>query len=192
MSFLARLPLLRATLKGFLEEFQNYVDEVHDHYIYDERLAELQRNVPAASHAIVGALGHGTVRIGADDFNYGDMLSNAVIEGNMATVRHLRDFEGPVISLLNRAIGAIDSGVVVKAAPQSVLVIHDAQLRERCHDLLAAPGNYDRVVREATTVLEDRIRGKPGHAVLARAIPTPQIRQGIGSSTHCLPPTGPS
>ena len=36
--------------------------------------------------------------------------------------------------------------------------IADPVLRERCLDLLTAEGNFDRVIREATTILEDRIR----------------------------------
>ena len=40
--------------------------------------------------------------------------------------------------------------------------LEDKELRERCLDLLAATGNYDRVVNQATLVLEDRIRQKAG------------------------------
>jgi uncharacterized protein (TIGR02391 family) len=36
--------------------------------------------------------------------------------------------------------------------------IRDDDLRRRCADLLAADGDYDRAVREACTVLEDRVR----------------------------------
>jgi dCTP deaminase len=40
--------------------------------------------------------------------------------------------------------------------------IHDAELKQRCSDLLSAPGNFDRVINQATLVLEDRIRKKSG------------------------------
>ena len=40
--------------------------------------------------------------------------------------------------------------------------IQDETLRARCSDLLSAPGNFDRVVNQATLVLEDRIREKSG------------------------------
>jgi uncharacterized protein (TIGR02391 family) len=40
--------------------------------------------------------------------------------------------------------------------------IQDAQLKSRCADLLSAPGNFDRVINQATQVLEDRIRKKSG------------------------------
>jgi hypothetical protein len=38
--------------------------------------------------------------------------------------------------------------------------ITDKVLKERCSDILTAPGNFDRVINQATTVLEDRIRSK--------------------------------
>jgi uncharacterized protein (TIGR02391 family) len=37
-------------------------------------------------------------------------------------------------------------------------LIKDQELRQRCVDLLEASGNYDRVIREACVVLEDRVR----------------------------------
>jgi len=40
--------------------------------------------------------------------------------------------------------------------------IQDEALKARCSDLLSAPGNFDRVINQATQVLEDRIRKKSG------------------------------
>lgn len=41
--------------------------------------------------------------------------------------------------------------------------IRDEELKARCSDLLSAPGNFDRVINQATLVLEDRIRTKSGN-----------------------------
>lgn len=41
-------------------------------------------------------------------------------------------------------------------------LIRDEELRRRCLDLLAAEGDYDRVLREACVVLEDRVRDAIG------------------------------
>lgn len=43
--------------------------------------------------------------------------------------------------------------------------IKDHELKSRCVDLLSASGNYDRAVREATVVLEERIRKRAGEPV---------------------------
>lgn len=40
--------------------------------------------------------------------------------------------------------------------------IRDEELRSRCADLLSAPGAFDRVINQATLVLEDRIRSRSG------------------------------
>jgi len=43
-------------------------------------------------------------------------------------------------------------------------VLEDGELRGRCRDLLLAKKHYDRVVREATTVLDDRLKTRTGIA----------------------------
>jgi len=40
--------------------------------------------------------------------------------------------------------------------------IKDLELKNRCSDLLSAPGHFDRVINQATLILEDRIRKKAG------------------------------
>ena len=41
-------------------------------------------------------------------------------------------------------------------------LLTDQELRSRCTDLIKASGNYDRVFREATTVLDDRLKNLAG------------------------------
>jgi len=40
--------------------------------------------------------------------------------------------------------------------------IKDEELKSRCDDILTAPSNFDRVINQASQVLEDRIRTKSG------------------------------
>ena len=54
-----------------------------------------------------------------------------------------------------RKLGAITAGTVNS-------LLGDRILRERCKDLLRAKKHFDRVFREATTVLDDRLKTKSG------------------------------
>ncbi|OGC88175.1 MAG: hypothetical protein A2142_03510 [candidate division Zixibacteria bacterium RBG_16_48_11] len=55
-----------------------------------------------------------------------------------------------------------DLGEEVIQVGSLIKAISDSQLRDRCIDLLQADANFDRVFREATTVLEDRMRTLSG------------------------------
>jgi uncharacterized protein (TIGR02391 family) len=58
--------------------------------------------------------------------------------------------------------------------------IQDETLKSRCADLLSAPGNFDRVINQATQVLEDRIRTKAGPAG-ANLVGAPLVNQVVKS-----------
>lgn len=64
-------------------------------------------------------------------------------------------------------------------------LLADDELRRRCGDLLRARGSFDRVFREATTVLDDRIKrlggikGKINPATLAAKVLNPDPRKAI-------------
>ncbi len=92
---------------------------------------------------------------------------------------------------MNKAIGTIEAGLWPPKELAPVLVIKDDELRSRCSDLLKAPGNYDRVIREATTVLENRLRNKPPHELLARLIPNAADQIGDNLVNNLLSPNNP-
>ena len=102
-----------------------------------------------------------------------DLLPTALLDYDNMLHCHAR-----VDAVVQTAIGTLDAGLWPPKTPTPVLVIHDTELRQRCSDLLGAAGNYDRVVREATIVLEDRIRRCPPFAVLAKAIPNAADQTG--------------
>lgn len=63
----------------------------------------------------------------------------------------------PLISFLEYGYHLNEEGAEVGTLYGS---IDDEELRERCADILSARNNFDRVVNQATMVLEDRVRRK--------------------------------
>ena len=66
---------------------------------------------------------------------------------------------GQAIAVLEYGYGLKDQIVEIGSLYNS---IKDYQLRERCADLLVSDANFDRVINQATLVLEDRLRKKVG------------------------------
>lgn len=64
----------------------------------------------------------------------------------------------PVSPLSPRVVSAPPHDQLPSTPPRLQLLIADEELQGRCSDLLTAGGHYDRVVREACIVLENRVR----------------------------------
>ena len=80
---------------------------------------------------------------------------------------------------------------VFDANPTPTLTIQDDELRDRTVDLLSAPGNFDRILREATTVLENRIRHKVPFDDLAKLIPKSADQTGDKLINKLMAPESP-
>jgi hypothetical protein len=115
-----------------------------------------------------------------------DLISTALISHD-----NFRAWREPLNAILAKTIGTLEAGLWPPKIPIPALVIHDAELRQRCADLLSAPGKYDRVIREATTVLEDRIKQKVPPDVLVQKIPNIKDRTLGKMSDEFFSPTSP-
>jgi len=172
---------IRSSLQSFLDKFNEYGHEVLSDDREQERLdnirSGLQRLEPEITSYISNILGDFQIAIPRPfaQPNYHssrDILTVALLGGNNEEPLNFEPLDNVVKSILNKSIGNIDAGLWPPKEPNPILLIHDAELKSRCSDLLDAPGNYDRVIREATTVLEDRIRNKVGYDLLSRLIPS--------------------
>jgi uncharacterized protein (TIGR02391 family) len=71
-----------------------------------------------------------------------------------------------VLEKVNELIGYLELGMSLTNEVIEVgtlyNAIEDSELRDRCSDILSARGNFDRVINQATQVLEDRLRRKSG------------------------------
>ncbi len=81
-------------------------------------------------------------------------------------------------SIINLVRTMLEEQRVFRSALVPGLTIHDEELRRRTSDLLSAPGSYDRILREATTILEDRIRRRVPCDDLAQLIPNASDQTG--------------
>lgn len=93
--------------------------------------------------------------------------------------------------VLSEAIGHIDNGIFPKKSIKPVLPIKDQTLSKRCSDILNSPGNFDRVIREATLILEDKLRSSVPHEKLCDLIPLAKNQVGEPLATKLLSPDNP-
>ena len=93
-----------------------------------------------------------------------------------------------IISLVNTMI---EERQTFDSVPTPVLTVQDDELSRRTSDLLSAPDKYDRVVREATTILEDRIRDKVPFADLAKIMPNAADQMGENLVNKLFSPKDP-
>jgi len=167
------VPDMKKSLEDFLTMFREYRSAVFNKSSlanHEDLRTQLLRSEPKIKGIIIDVLGNSIIErtqfgIRSKVSTY-DLFTTALMDST-----NLRDYSDPVTSELERAIGTLDAGLRSPKGPEPVLVIHDTELRDRCSPLLEAPQNYDTVIREATTVLEDRIRSRPPHGVLTREIP---------------------
>lgn len=174
----------KRTLTDFKKKFEEYSEEISSrvqsyHGLKIPR-TYLQQKQLAVSVILFEILGNGRVKLVKYEqiFSYESLVSTALMGGPNENEQLFRDFRDPVIHALNQAIGAIEEDIWPPKEHIPVLAINDTELKNRCTDLLKAPENYDRVIREATTVLENRLRNKYPHEKLAELIPQSADQSG--------------
>ncbi len=185
-------------LSSFLEVFTQYSDEIfgeRDQGKLDDLRTKLQRMEPEVTRYLIEIIGDGITVITsigrAANIEHRKLIPSALLGGNNEMGHNFYGYKGPVIGLLNRALGAIETELWPPKEVNPVLIIHDEELKTRCSDLLLAPGAYDRVIREATTVLENRIRTKVTHEVLSDLIPSAKEQSGENLVNKVFSPNNP-
>jgi len=171
----AELEEYQATLNRFAEQVHSYVRA--GGYM-DRAAAKLRRAAPKVAGIVETVLRTRTTRRGHELISYMDLFGIVAAHGSGTTREFFDTFYAVANLALDQAIGMLDAGLWPPELPPPVLQIRDKELRERCGDLLGAPDNYDRVIREATTILEDRLRGKPPSELLAQLIPNAADQRG--------------
>lgn len=92
--------------------------------------------------------------------NMSDFSVRLEPRSGMSSYGYTEDFKSKLyqlLSLLEHSYHVASEIIEIGSLYNS---IRDEELKARCADLLSAPGNFDRVINQATLVLEDRIRKK--------------------------------
>ena len=168
----------RQSLAEFLEEYLRYTD-TFSHYsaAKSELRTSLQRKTVLVARIIdqvrPGAVYAMTDRVVSFYETLGFTLMGDAHESNF-----WQNATEYVMRIINEALGSIENNTIASQEIQPVLPIKDDVLRKRCLDLLQAPGNFDRVIREATLVLEARLRDSVSYGKLSEVIPEDKDRVG--------------
>lgn len=180
-----------AVLKDFRDKYDDYAQRIMQRA---DDVAELrpalQSLMPTAAAHIAAVIGDMTLsRGGILPLRYNGVagvIGSSLMGGNSAKRSNFAPLAETIQSWLNEAIDSIEGGSwpvesrswleTDHSAPY--LYLNSSELTLRCGDLLAAPGNHDRAIREATTVLEDKIRTSVPHEELSRRIPNPGDQTG--------------
>ena len=89
-----------------------------------------------------------------------DYKVRPVADKDVGAVFYKLHVEGKLFQLLSYLEAVLDVGTEIVEIGTLYNSIQDEELKSRCSDLLSAPGHFDRVINQATLVLEDRIRRK--------------------------------
>lgn len=189
---------IKDVLESFRDMFKKYNKEVFGDRRrdrLDELRTQLQQQEPQVTKYILDILGDATFTLGSYGYrstlSRRDLLSTALLGGNNELPHNFGGHSAPVMATLHKALGTLEAGLWPPKEPTPVLVIKDDELRERCSDLLNSPGNYDRVIREATTILENRMLNKCPHEALSRLIPQSADQTGENLVNRLFAPDSP-
>ena len=192
------ISLIKTTLQSWLDLFTQYSNEIfgaHQQPKLDELRNQLQRLEPLVTSYVLQICGNGVITTGSfgvrQQIRFNALFATAVMGGNNEDHLNFYDYKDSITSMLNSALGRIDARLWPPKNPNPTLIIRDDTLRERCLDLLQAQGNFDRVIREATTILEDRIRNKVPHDTLAKLIPQSADQTGENLINRLFSPDKP-
>lgn len=183
----------RTTLETFLEKYIEYTSQVSvglpSRWPVELR-TWLQRKTNLVALIIHRVHYEPEYATKGGTFIFYSVLSMTLQEG--ANEDELWDhLKAHVIRIINEGIGNIENNTIISRQIEPVLPIRDQTLRKRCLDLLKAPGSFDRVINQATLVLEARLRDSVPYEKLCEVIPEAKDHIGESLANKLLSPSKP-
>ncbi len=170
----------KATLGSFL---QNYIEYSAYVRLFSSQVTEgrtsLQRQITLVARIIDHVVGNDRATYHIQDWtpSFHETLAFTLTQ---TPKKHSwwENANSHIIAVINEGIGNIENNTLPSKETEPVIPIKDETLRERCLDLLQAPGNFDRVINQATQVFEAKLRDSIPYEKLCEVIP--EAREHIG------------
>lgn len=183
----------KATLEEFLQKYIEYTDYI-SHY-YASRKSEdmrtwLQRKTTLVDRVISKVHDEAEYTNKYGTSNFYETLTYTLGEGANKE-EDWDDVKGHIVRIMNEGIGNIENNTLPSKEIEPVIPIKDETLRKRCSDLLKAPGSFDRVINQATQVLEARLRDSLPYEKLCEVIPEAREHVGEPLANKLLSPNKP-
>jgi hypothetical protein len=175
----------KQSLEEFLGQFITYIEMTRS---WDENernrsvplRTTLERRAPAITQWVLLIGGESDVRVAGQVISRGSLIATALL------IERQVSFQTPVIeqyarmveNTINNTIGTIEADMWPARNSAPVLAIQDSELSERCLPLLQQGANGDTVLREATTILENRIKTSVPSEALAEILPRSADQSG--------------
>jgi len=161
----------KVNLEKYLNDFEIFINR--DHYLTEVVMPakkRLQRDTILIANIVNQVHGGGGMTINNTKINFRQAidytLTGTISEG------HEKFAKSHILLTLNQAIGNIVNGTIPSKIIEPILPIKDEELKNRCLELLSKPGHFDTAVREATLVLEARLKNSVPNETLAVLIPS--------------------
>jgi hypothetical protein len=182
----------KQTLATFLEEYTKYTHSagISSIAMRAELRTRLQRKITLVNRIIDQVHGGAVYTMGNKTISFHETLGFTLTKG--ASENQFWDnAKEYVIRIINEGIGSIENSTMLSKEIEPVLPIKDETLRKRCLDLLQAPRNFDRVINQATQVLEARLRDSVSYEKLCEVIPEAKEHIGEPLANKLLSPNKP-
>lgn len=168
-------------LVSFRDTYQQYIGSANRSYgtSSDRLRTQLHEKVPLVTNIVAIVHGGGQYFQDKEEHSFYATLAYALNESVIMN-RNWPQITAHVDGIISEAIGRIDSGIFPRKKIHPILSIKDHQLSKRCLDILNAPGSFDRVINQATQVLEDRLRSRLPFEKLCEIIP--EAKNQIGEN----------
>ncbi|MFH1382576.1 MAG: TIGR02391 family protein [Chloroflexota bacterium] len=190
----ARLKEYKGILESFLSDYETYVASYvnyREDYTCSDLRKILQRQLRLVVDIVAAVHGGCSLRLSdAATLNFEQALS-CVLTTNFSSDKSRHFIELNVSGVLNGAIGNIVNNTIPTLQIIPVIPIKDVDLQKRCLDLLDASGNFDRVINQATQVLEERLRMRLPFEKLCQIIPETKNQIGEALAHKLLAPPNP-